>query len=149
MRKRLVFFFVFVFLVCTAILPAAATQQIHYETSVIHSACGVVEIDRVITVYDSLFRSSTKRADVTDVYKYSGKTVAEVTLSVTFSYDGNSAWVTNASGSHTTYNSWSYSGEKISKSGGTARLPASLFKLTEGTIAVNTPLTCSPTGQFS
>lgn len=70
-------------------------------------------------------------------------------MSVTFGYDGKTAWVISASGSHTTYDGWSYSGERITTSGGTANLSATLRHLLHKSVAVNLSLTCSPTGQIS
>ena len=63
--------------------------------------------------------------------------------------DGKTAWVSNASSSHTTYSGWSYGSEKITKSGGTASLTGTLSHLLHRNIPVNISLTCSPTGQIS
>ncbi len=135
-------------LICAMVFPTNAAQQIHPKIDTIYTEFGPVEIKSTLVVYDS-FRSNKKSADLTREVRYNGKTIAEVTLSATFGYDGKTAWVISASGSHTTYDGWSYNSEKISKSGGTATLTASLFKLSAGTIPISFSMTCSPTGQIS
>lgn len=147
--KKISYLLSLILMVGLMIPSVYAAPDVYQETSVIHTEFGDFEIESTITVYDSILRSSGRQADKSISIKNNGKVIADVTLSVTFGYDGKTAWVSSASGSHTTYDGWSYSGEKISKSGGTATLTASLFKLTEGTVSVNTSLTCSPTGQIS
>ncbi len=149
MMKKLSFLLSLVLMVGLMIPSVYATPDICCDTNVIHTEFGDIEIETTTIIHDSVFRSSSKRADQVSSVKLNGKVIANVTLTATFGYDGKTAWVSSASGSHTTYDGWSYSGEKISKSGGTATLAASLFKLTEGTVSVNTSLTCSPTGQIS
>lgn len=140
---------VFVMLLGTMILPSGAVENIYQKTDTIETEFGIVEVETVLTIHKSLARSNTKRADYTQTFKYSGKVIAEVTLSATFGYDGKTAWVTSASGSRTTYDGWSYSGQSISKSGRTATLTATLSHSLHRSIPVNISLTCSPTGQIS
>lgn len=136
-------------LICATVLPTSAVQQTDRTSEVFYTECGPVEVETTLTVYESGARSNSKRASLTNTYKNNGKVIAEVTLNATFGYDGSTAWVISASGSHTTYDGWSYGSEKISKSGGTATLTASLSKSGAGTIPVSISLTCSPTGQIS
>lgn len=149
MKKRISFLLMSVLLLCAMTLPAGAVQQTYETTEIIETELGSIEKTSVITVRDSLVRSNSKSADCADTYRYGGKVIAEVTLSATFGYDGKTAWVISASGSHTTYDGWSYSGEKITKSGGSATLTAKLSKWSEGTANVNISLKCSPSGQIS
>lgn len=136
-------------LVSIMILPTQAVSNNTPDVEVIHTEFGDFEIVTTTIVYDSVARSSTKRADRIHEMKYSGTIVAKVTLSATFGYDGKTAWVISASGSNNTYDGWKYGSEKISKSGGTATLTATLTKLTSSNIPVNISLTCSPSGQIS
>ena len=149
MNKRIAILFTSVILMCAMILPVGATQQTYQETEIIHTEFGDIEKVSVVTVYNSVARSSTKSADCTDTYKYSGNVIAEVTLSATFGYDGKTSWVVSASGSNKTYDGWSYGSQSITKSGGTASLSAKLSHLLWRSVNVNMSLTCSPSGQIS
>lgn len=127
---------------------AQATSNVYLDSDAACTEFSDFEIETTTIVY-SMARSNSIGADKIYTVKSGGKIIAEITLSATFGYDGNTAWVTSASGSHTTYDGWSYSNEKITKSGGTATLTARLTHAKNGTVAVNTSLTCSPTGQIS
>ncbi|MCI8914307.1 MAG: hypothetical protein HFF38_09335 [Lawsonibacter sp.] len=149
MKKKFVFLIMLSILLCSIIISAGAVEQIYQETEIIYTEFGVIEKVSVMTVHNSPIRSNTRFVDVSDTYKYNGKVIGEVTLSVTFGYDGNKAWVSSASGSHTTYDGWSYGSEDIKKSGGTASLTAKLSHLLYRDLSVNISITCSPTGQVS
>ena len=89
-------------LLCTAVLPCAAAQPASsVQQSVIHTEYGDIVVTTTLTVYDSAARASTKSADKIRTVTYQGQTVATVTLSATFGYDGKSAWVEEASASTT------------------------------------------------
>lgn len=148
MKKASSLGLILLMLVSVMILPTQASD-VYQETEVIQTEFGNIEIEARMVVYDSLLRSNTKSASRIATVKYDGKAIADVTLSATFGYDGKTAWVTSASGSHTTYDGWSYSNEKITNSGGTASLSATLSHLLHKSAAVNVSLTCSPTGQIS
>ena len=149
LKNRISTIFVIVLLLCSMVIPSAAVKSSYQKTETIETEFGLIEIDTALTVHESLSRSNTKKADYAQTFRYSGKIIAEVTLSTTFGYDGKTAWVISSSGSHTTYDGWGYSGQKITTSGGTATLTATLSKLTVGKVPVNIPLTCSPSGQIS
>lgn len=149
MKKKFSTILVSVLLICAMVLPASAAQQIDRTSKVFYAECGPIEVETTLTVYESGARSNSRRANVTNTYKNNGKVIAEVTLSATFGYDGKTAWVISASGSHTTYDGWSYSSEKISKSGGTATLSATLSHSRYRSVTTSFSLTCSPTGQIS
>lgn len=75
----------FILLILTSImtLPTQAVN-VSSETEVIQTEFGNIEIETETVVYDFVSRSSGKQADRTTTIKYDGKTIAEVTLSVTF-----------------------------------------------------------------
>lgn len=149
MKKKFSTILVSVLLICAMVLPASAAQQIDRTSKVFYAECGPIEVETTLTVYESGARSNSRRANVTNTYKNNGKVIAEVTLSATFGYDGKTAWVISASGSHTTYDGWSYGSEKIGKSNSTASLSAALDHSYYASISVDISLTCSPTGQIS
>ena len=137
------------FLMYMLVLPAQAVSSTYQKKEVIHSELGDIEIETITTTYSSVSRSSGRNADRTKTVRFSGEVIAEITLSVTFGYDGKTSWVSSASGSHTTYGGWSYGDEEITKSGGTASLSATLSRLLHRDILIDISLTCSPTGQIS
>lgn len=109
-----------------------------------------ITVERTVTVYDTLLRSSTKKATDTKVYKNNGVQIASVTLTVTFGYDGSRAWVVSASGSHSMESGWTYSGQSISNSGGTSNLTASIRGSSiSGIVPVDISLTCTKDGSIS
>jgi len=140
---------VFVLLFCSMTIPTGAVESVYQKNEIVETEFGLIEVETVLTVYNSLNRSNTKSADYTQTVKFSGNVVAEVTLSATFGYDGKTAWVSSASGSRTTYYGWTYGSEKITKSGGTAKLTATLSHVLHRSIPISASLTCSPTGQIS
>lgn len=96
---------------------------------------------------------SARSATRTDTYKANGSTVATVTLTANFGYDGSSAWVISKSASHSTVSGWSYGSESLEAYGDTASLSAVLTQwvgiIPIGTVDVDISLTCSPTGGIS
>lgn len=137
-------------LIIGIMIPAVhATSDVYRETDIIHTEFGDFEIETVTVIHSLTSRSGSKSADKTQTVKFSGKTIGEVTLSATFGYDGKTAWVSSASGSHTTYDKWSYGSEDITKSGGTAKLTATLSHILHRDVPLTITITCSPTGQVS
>lgn len=149
MKRNLSVALICILLLGSMVLPSAAAPAIYRYNEVIYTEMGPVEVETILTIHDSLTRSNTKKADVAQTVKYSGKVIAEVTLSATFGYDGKTSWVISASGAHTTYEGWSYGNESITTSGGTASLVAKLTHAVHGSRSVSISLTCSPTGQIS
>lgn len=147
--KKLSFLLSLALLVGMMIPAAYAAPEVYQETDFIHTEFGDFEIVSTIIIHNPTSRSGSKSVDKTQTIKSSGKTIAEVTLLASFGYDGKSAWVSSASGSHTTYDGWSYSNEKITYTGGTASLNAALIHQQYRDLAVTLTLTCSPTGQIS
>lgn len=147
MKKRLTFAAVLFCLIFAMAVPSGAAPQVVQETKTTTTVYGDFEVEETLTVYSNL-RSSTKSASKSQTIKQSGIIVAEVTLDATFGYDGKTAWVVSASGSHTTYDGWSYSNERITKSGGTATLSATLSK---GGVKApfSISITCTASGSIS
>lgn len=148
MKKASAFLLTFALLVGTMIPSSLAASNSRQKTETVYSKLGDIEIETTTIIHNAMSRSGGS-VDKISTVKDNGKVIAEVTLSATFGYDGKTAWVISASGSHTTYDSWSYSNEKITKSGGTASLSATLSHLLHTSIPVNISITCSPTGQIS
>ena len=146
--KRIVSLLTVLVLTCTMFSTPAFAYR-HTETTLIDLGNGLTA-EQTITVYDQDFRASTKRASATMEYKNNGEKIGTVTLTATFGYGGSDAWVVSASGSHTLEPGWSYSGERISDSGGTATLAATI-KSTKGLgqFPVDISLTCSKNGDIS
>lgn len=147
MKRAFTFLLTLALLAATMVPSTLAVSSHHRETDVIYTELGEIEITTVI--YKSSSRSNSGKADRTATVKHNGKVIANVTLSVTFGYDGKTSWVISADGSHTTYDGWSYGNETITKSGGTASLSGKLTHLIYGNHSVNISMTCSPTGQIS
>lgn len=101
------------------------------------------------TIYEYPFvlRSNTRQGSVVQEYKYSGKTIAYVSLNATFTYDGATATAVSASGDHSVSSGWSYSGQSTWCSGASAHLTATVSG--DVTFPVSLTLTCSPSGVLS
>lgn len=137
-------------LVSSMILPASAVgPNISEKSEIIHTEYGNIELIDTLIVHDSSLRSSTKSADRIRTVKFGGVQIAEVTLSATFGYDGKTAWVVSTDSSHSTSGGWLYRSEKISDSGSTAKLTATLTHILDGDIPVSISMSCSPSGQIS
>ena len=101
MKKNLTLMVVLFGLIFTMALPVGAASQTVCETKTVTTVYGDFEIEETLIVYNNL-RSSSRTASKTATCRQNGSVVAEATLTATFGYDGSSAWVGNASGSHTT-----------------------------------------------
>ena len=127
---------------CFAAKLEIETQEITVETLEDGSI-----VETIFTVYRNYARTQTKSAYVTKTYKESdGTKAATVSLNVTFSYDGNDAWVRSSYTDVSEYNGWKYGSERISESGNTARLSATLTKSGEAGKSVSAWLSCSANG---
>lgn len=143
--KKLVSFALCVMMLCAAALPAGAAPSDDQNISVTVSEDGRLEIITVLELSNSVLRTS-RTAHKTSYVNYDGERVAEVTLSATFGYDGDEAWVVEAEGDSVTYDGWRYGSEEIEDSGGTVTLSAKLTKFAEITRNVDISMTCSPSG---
>lgn len=135
-------------LVCAMLLPSCFASE---NTAVtIEDLGNGITVQRTVTVYESLLRSSTKKASTTMEYRNKGALIGTVTLTATFGYDGSRAWVVSASGSSSMESGWSYKNQSISNSGGTSRLTADIKNTSiGGSVPVNISLTCSKSGSIS
>lgn len=147
--KKSSLFLAIVLIVSMMTTAAQATSTIYQETETIHTEIGDFEIETTTIIYPSAVRSSSRNAERIREIKSGGALIAKVTLSASFGYDGKTAWVSSASGSHTTYDKWSYGSEDITKSGGTAKLTATLSHIPHRDVPLTITITCSPTGQIS
>lgn len=99
--------------------------------------------------------STTTTKSKTSTYKTSsGRTIWSITVTGTFTYNGNNAKCTHSSiSSKCTDSNWKLSNKSASKSGATATASAIAKKYTDGTYIKSVPitvtLTCSKTGKFS
>lgn len=136
----------------SAPIASAAMPEAIQTTSIEYLGNGIT-VETTTTVYQSLLRSSTKRATKESTYKNGSTTIATVTLDATFGYDGSSAWVVSASASHWVASGWTYESQSISTSGATARVTATLKKwlgpITTDSVPVDDKLTCSLNGTIS
>ena len=148
MKKYFSIFLAFV--MCFMILPAnAAFEEVYRDTEIIHTEDGDIEVETVLTIQHSLLRAKARTASKAQTFKADGTTIANVTLTATFQYDGNTVSVTNTDSTYTTYDGWSYKSEKITTSGGTAKLSAKLAKTSYVDVAVNISMTCTVDGTIS
>ena len=136
MKKNITLMAVLFCLIFTMALPVGAASQVVCETTTVTTVYGDIEVEETLVIYTNL-RSNTKSVDKTSTYRQGGSVIAEVTLNATFGYDGK------------TYGVWSYNNERITKSGGTARLSAALNAPLSQGVSVNISLTCSPSGSIS
>lgn len=132
-----------------AIPAGAASEEIYRETEIIHTEDGDIEVETVLTIHDSPFRASSKTGSKRQTYTADGTTIAVVTLTATFRYDGSNVSVTDADSSYTLYDGWSYKSENITTSGGTAKLSAKLTKTSYANVAVNMSMTCTADGTIT
>lgn len=147
--KRSISMFTFLSLVMSLLLSSTCSAQARTVAETRDLGNGVT-VETVIVVDDDFLRSSTKRASISSTFKYYGEKAGTVTFTATFGYDGSRAWVVSASGSASMEPGWTYSGERISDSGGTAYLSASIQNEdSPGIIPVDISLTCSKDGDIS
>ena len=148
MRRKISILLTFVLLVCAMSIPAYAAEEPAMRVQTIQTQQGEILIETTLTIEDVQFYSESKRASKKQVYKHNGDTIAEVVLTATFGYDGDSAWVISTDSSHTTYSGWSYGHERITESGNRAKLTAKLTYPGDS-VSVNLSMTCTPSGQIS
>ena len=128
----------------------AAEPQIESQTTTVETLEDGIIVETVFTVYCNVARVQTRSATVTKNYTESnGTKIASVTLNAEFVYDGSDAWVTDSYTNVSEYNGWNYGSERISESGNTARLSATLTKSGEAGKSVSAWLSCSANGTVS
>lgn len=153
MKKRIISICLTVILTTAVLAPAAQAANIQDEifSSVTDFENGVtVETTLVIQGSNSLLKAtSTKSATKIDVYKYNGTEIATVSLTASFGYDGSSSWVNSSSVTKSVASGWTYSGESLTSTGGTAKVTATLTNLLTLSIAVDTSMSCTATGTIS
>lgn len=152
MKRKITALLTAILLMGAVVLPTyAAAPEVRRETKVIQTEqYGEVVVETVLVVYDSPLRSSTRSAEKIEFYKADDTVIAIISLKTTFGYDNSYAWVVSAScPTKDTYEGWSYSGEKISKAGGTSSLSAKLTKFLHPYAPVDIKITCTADGSIS
>lgn len=125
----------------------AAEPQIESQITTVETLEDGTIVETVFTVYRNMARTQVRDARTVKTYKESdGTKMASVTLNAEFYYDGSDAWVTDSYSDVTEYNGWNYGSERISESGNTARLSATLTKSGEDGKSVSAWLSCSANG---
>lgn len=148
MKKTISMLTALVLVLSLSLAPSCFAYE-RADTTVMDLGDGTT-VETTTTIYDSDLRDSTKKAERTMTYKNNGVRIGSVTLTVTFGYDGSSAWVVSASGSSDMESGWSYKNQSISKSGGTAKLTADIKNTSiGGVVPVDISLTCSKSGSIS
>ena len=138
MKKVAIFLLAVMMLVC-AVLPCAAEAPKDSDFSYYDT----------VTVSPMFARASERSGTKTRTFTYKGDTIAEISLTATFRYNGSSVSVVSKSVSdYTTYDGWSYQQSSLSSSGGTATVTG---KLKKGLLSVNVnfSITCDASGNIS
>jgi len=148
--KNICTFFLCTFLLFNLCTPCSATSEeevIHY--SQIDLGNGII-CTEVITVSGTQTRSSTKTATTKRTYTYSNETIAVISVTGTFSYDGSTVSVISKSISECeTYDGWSFKQSSFTSSGGTITLEGKLTKLLILNANINITLSCDKNGNIS
>lgn len=138
------------FLMCFMILPVnAVSEEVYRKTEIIHTGDGDIEVETILTIHKSLLRAKSRTATKSQTYKSDGTTIANVSFTATFQYDGSTVSVTDTDSSYSTYDGWSYKSENITTSGGTAKLSAKLTKTSYAGVAANISIKCTANGAIS
>ncbi len=101
----------------------------------------------VVTITQTVTRSTTTTTKAHDYY-YDGQYIGRAALSASFYYDGSTARATEAIGTGSGSNGWSYGGQSTGTSGNRAYLNATLSNGSRS-VPVSLSLTCSPSGSIS
>lgn len=141
------------FCVFFSLLPAVSAASgsegtvIFSETTVLSD--GLTVIDEIIE-YPQQARSSVKTSERKKSF-YDGETlIAVIAFKASFSYDGSSVSVLSKTVTQTdTYESWNYSQESFTSSGGTVTLAGKLKKWLIFSNSFTMSLTCDVNGNTS
>ncbi len=99
-------------------------------------------------IHGSDSRSSSTSATLVRTFKQDGSWIATVTFNASFGYNGISSGVLSTDSSVSLKDGWSYTDQKITKSGGTATLTANLKKFPL-VVPVDMNIHCTPDGKLS
>lgn len=147
--KKIVAFVFCLFLVLNLSIPCLATrgEEIIYSAQT-ELENGIICLD-MITVSSSLLRSQDKTATRSQTFLRDGTTIAEISITGTFRYDGSTISVVSKSISKCqTYDGWKFTQSSFTSSGGTITLTGTLSKLLLKT-NVNISLSCDKDGNIS
>jgi len=150
MKKLISFLTMFGLILSITGFCFAAEPQIESQTTTVEILEDGTIVETVFTVYRNMSRTQIRDARTVKTYKESdGTRMASVTLNAEFYYDGSDAWVTDSYSNVTEYNGWNYGSERISESGNTARLSATLTKSGKSSRSVSMWLRCSVSGSIT
>lgn len=151
MKKFLSFFFCLTILFSFAFNASAApvdhgTVLVSEETAL---EGGLTCIDEVI-LYPQQARASTQTAERRKTFYKDDVLIAVIAFKASFSYDGSSVFVLSKTVTQTdTYESWNYSQESFTSSGGTVTLAGKLKKWLIFSNSFTMSLTCDVNGNIS
>lgn len=132
---------------------AYAAESSEITTTVKDLGNGLVVISTVEII--SAARDSSKTVVNKNSYELEGSWVATITLTTSFTYNGITAGVSNATYSKTLASGWTYNNHKLtttnvaSSSGGKATLTATLKNGVVSNIPVNMYTHCTPSGYIT
>lgn len=104
-------------------------------------------ITAVTTITQTVTRSTTSTTKAVNYYS-GGQHIGQAALYGSFYYDGSTARATEAIGTGSGSNGWSYGGQSTGTSGNRAYLNATLSNGSRS-VPVSLSLTCSPNGSIS
>lgn len=148
--KKICTFFLCAFLLFNLCTPcsAASEEEVIY-CSQTDLGNGII-CTEVITVSEPQTRSSTKTATTKRTYTYSNETIAVISVTGTFSYNGSTVSVISKSISECeTYDGWSFKQSSFTSSGGTITLDGKLTKLLIFNANLSISLSCDPNGNIT
>lgn len=138
MKKLAIFLLAVTMLVCAA-LPCAAEVPKESDFSFYDT----------VAVLPTIARTAERTGTKTRTFTYKRETIAEISLTATFRYNGSTVSVVSKSVSnYTTYDGWSYQQNSLTSSGGTVTLTGKLKKGLLNT-SVNFSITCDASGNIS
>ena len=133
-------------LLAAAILPLPRTFAADTsESTYVEDLGNGITVESVLVVEPSLARSSSKSASLVSTFKNNGVQIAVITLNANFVYDGSTSRATYASYSKDISSGWTYTDHSLTRSGGTAKLTATLKKFPFN-VPVDMHISCSPSG---
>lgn len=145
---------IFTFVLCMAVLfsncfvALAETPEIAEAITTYEDLCNGFAVTTTVSSFPTTLRASTLQCKTSN-YSHNGNWIATVTLYANFSYNGSTVSVSSSYANRSLASGWTYSGESISKNGGTASLSATLKKGSTSSLPISFSLTCDKNGNVS
>lgn len=131
---------------CAALADTAEPLAVYSEETTTEDG---ITVESTLTIYDQA-RSSTRKAVHEKKYTRLGTTLAIMEITATFRFDGSTVSVVSKSVSRKdTYDSWTYTQESFTSSGGTVTLKGTLSKPFNYTYVVKLTLSCDKDGNIT